>query len=170
MKNFAGKEDTAFTVQYDFVGPKRFSLRYRDNDGQEKEPIVIHRSSIGCIERTMAFLIEHYMGAFPVWLAPVQAVVIPISDRHAGYARTVEAELRAAGVRVQLDDSAERMNQRIREAQVNKIPYMIVVGDKEAESGTVSVRLRTGEQLAALSVAALQTRVLDIIRRKAGEL
>jgi threonyl-tRNA synthetase len=170
MRNFAGKEDTAFTVQYDFVGPKRFNLRYRDSDGQEKEPIVIHRSSIGCIERTMAFLIEHYVGAFPVWLSPVQAMVIPISDRHAEYARKVETELRAAGIRVQLDDSAERMNQRIREAQLNKIPYMLVVGDKEAESGTVSVRLRTGEQLAAQTVSAIRDRILEIVRRKALEL
>ena len=170
MKNFAGKEDTAFTVQYDFVGPKRFNLRYRDKDGQEKEPIVIHRSSIGCIERTMAFLIEHYVGAFPVWLSPVQAVIIPISDRHAEYARKIEAELKAAGIRVQLDDSAERMNQRIREAQLNKIPYMVVVGDKEAESGTVSVRLRTGEQLAAQSVTELKGRIQEIVSRKAIEL
>ena len=98
MKNFAGKEDTAFTVQYDFVGPKRFELKYIDSDGKEKEPIVIHRSSIGAIERTMAFLIEHYAGAFPVWLSPVQAVVIPVSDLHLEYAAKVEAELKAIDV------------------------------------------------------------------------
>ena len=100
MKNFAGKEDTVFTVQYDFVGPKRFKLAYKDKDGQDKEPIVIHRSSIGAIERTMAFLIEHYAGAFPTWLSPVQVALIPIADTHVEYARKLEAELKLADVRV----------------------------------------------------------------------
>ena len=100
MKNVAGKEDTAFTVQYDFVRPKRFKLTYIDRDGKEKEPIVIHRSSIGAIERTMAFLIEHYAGAFPIWLSPVQVAIIPVSDLHLEYARKVEAELKAADIRV----------------------------------------------------------------------
>ena len=170
MKNFAGREDTVFTVQYDFVGPKRFNLRYRDKDGQEKEPIVIHRSSIGAIERTMAFLIEHYAGAFPVWLSPVQAVVIPISDRHVDYARKVEGELKAASIRTELDDASERMNQKIRQAQLQKIPYMLVVGDKESETGTVNVRLRTGEQLSSVTVADFKSRILDVVRRKALDL
>jgi threonyl-tRNA synthetase len=170
MKNFAGKEDTAFTVQYDFVGAKRFHLVYRDKDGQEKEPIIIHRSSIGAIERTMAFLIEHYAGAFPVWLSPVQAVVIPIAERHNDYAQKVAAELKAANVRIQVDDTADRMNQRIRQAQLEKIPYMLVVGDKEMESGQVAPRLRTGEQLPTLSVAEFKSRILDIIQRRALEL
>ena len=122
MKNVSGKEDTAFTVQYDFVGPKRFELTYIDSDGKEKEPIVIHRSSIGAIERTMAFLIEHYAGAFPVWLSPVQAMIIPVSDLHLEYANKVEAELKAIDVRVQVDNRNERMNQKIREAQLQKIP------------------------------------------------
>jgi threonyl-tRNA synthetase len=146
MKNFAGKEDTAFTVQYDFVGPKRFKLVYKDKDGQEKEPIVIHRSSIGAIERTMAFLIEHYAGAFPVWLSPVQVAVIPISDTHLEYARRLEMELKAVNVRVQVDDSSERMNMKIRQAQLEKIPFMLVVGDKEIAAESVSIRLRTGDQ------------------------
>jgi threonyl-tRNA synthetase len=147
MKNFAGKEDTAFTVQYDFVMPKRFQLTYKDKDGQEKEPIVIHRSSIGAIERTMAFLIEHYAGAFPVWLSPVQVAVIPISDRHIDYSRKLEADLKGAGIRVQVDDSSERMNMKIRQAQLEKIPYMLVIGDKEVDSDVVSVRVRTGQQV-----------------------
>jgi threonyl-tRNA synthetase len=147
MKNFAGKEDTAFTVQYDFVMPKRFQLTYKDKDGQEKEPIVIHRSSIGAIERTMAFLIEHYAGAFPVWLSPVQVVIIPISDRHTEYSRKLEADLKGVDIRVQVDDSSERMNLKIRQAQMEKIPYMLVIGDKEAGSDLVSVRLRTGQQV-----------------------
>ncbi len=170
MKNFAGKEDTVFTVQYDFVGPKRFHLAYRDKDGQEREPIVIHRSSIGAVERTMAFLIEHYAGAFPVWLSPVQVVVIPISDRHIGYARRVEAQLKAANIRVETDDASERMNQKIRQAQLQKVPYMLVVGDREAEAGTVNVRLRTGEQLSSVPMADFETRILDMIHRKALEL
>ena len=170
MKNFAGKEDTVFTVQYDFVGPKRFHLAYRDRDGQEREPIVIHRSSIGAIERTMAFLIEHYAGAFPVWLSPVQVVVIPISDRHVEYARKVEAQLKAANIRVETDDASERMNQKIRQAQLQKVPYMLVVGDREAEAGTVNVRLRTGEQMSSVPMADFETRILDVIHRKALEL
>jgi threonyl-tRNA synthetase len=170
MKNFAGKEDTAFTVQYDFVGAKRFNLRYRDSDGQEKEPIIIHRSSIGAIERTMAFLIEHYAGAFPVWLSPVQAVVIPIAERHNEYALKIVAELRSVNVRVEVNDTSERMNQRIRQAQLEKIPYMLVVGDKEMELGQVAPRLRTGEQLTPQTISEFKTKILDIIQRKAREL
>ena len=147
MKNFAGKEDTAFTVQYDFVGPKRFKLTYIDTDGKEKEPIVIHRSSIGAIERTMAFLIEHYAGAFPTWLAPVQVKIIPVSDRHNEPAKKAEAAFKARGIRAETDDRSERMNLKIRQAQMEKVPYMVVIGDKEAADNTVAVRKRSGEQL-----------------------
>jgi threonyl-tRNA synthetase len=146
MKNVAGKEDTAFTVQYDFVMPKRFKLTYIDKDGKEKEPIVIHRSSIGAIERTMAFLIEHYAGAFPTWLAPVQVKIIPVADRHLEYARKLEAGLRGRGVRVEIDERSERVNLKIRQAQLEKVPYMLVVGDKEVAESTVAVRRRSGEQ------------------------
>jgi len=151
MKNFAGKEDTAFTVQYDFVMPKRFKLTYIDKDQKEKEPIVIHRSSVGAIERTMAFLIEHYGGAFPVWLAPVQVMIIPVADRHLDHAGKLEADLRNEGVRVKVDTRSERMNLKIRQAQLDKVPYMLVVGDKEVATSTVSVRLRSGEQLSSQS-------------------
>jgi threonyl-tRNA synthetase len=154
MKNVAGKEDTAFTVQYDFVGPKRFKLTYIDTDGKEKEPIVIHRSSIGAIERTMAFLIEHYAGAFPTWLAPVQVKIIPVSDRHNEHAKKSMAELRNHGIRVEVDDRSERMNLKIRQAQLEKVPYMVVLGDKEVDSNTVAVRRRSGEQLPAQSLAS----------------
>ncbi len=170
MKNVAGKEDTAFTVQYDFVMPKRFKLSYIDKDGKEKEPIVIHRSSIGAIERTMAFLIEHYAGAFPVWLSPVQAVIIPVSDLHLEYARKLEAELKTADIRIQVDDRNERMNQKIRDAQLEKIPYMLVVGNKEAENGTVSVRLRTGEQLPSLSLDEFKSKIKQVIVERVNEL
>jgi threonyl-tRNA synthetase len=166
MKNFSGKEDTAFTVQYDFVMPKRFKLTYIDNDGKEKEPIVIHRSSIGAIERTMAFLIEHYMGAFPVWLSPLQAVIIPVSDQYLEYARKLESELKTCGVRVQVDDRAERMNQKIRLAQLEKVPCMIIVGEKEASGFTVSVRLRTGKQLPPEPFEQFKQRLLSTITNK----
>jgi threonyl-tRNA synthetase len=153
MKNVAGKEDTAFTVQYDFVGPKRFKLTYIDADGKEKEPIVIHRSSIGAIERTMAFLIEHYAGAFPTWLAPVQVKIIPVADRHIEQAKKVVVELKNCGIRVEVDERSERMNLKIRQAQLEKVPYMIVIGDKEVAENTVSVRRRSGEQLPAQSLS-----------------
>jgi threonyl-tRNA synthetase len=170
MKNVAGKEDTAFTVQYDFVGPKRFELTYIDSDGKEKEPIVIHRSSIGAIERTMAFLIEHYAGAFPVWLSPVQAMVVPVSDLHLEYARKVEAELKEIDVRVQVDNRNERMNQKIREAQLQKIPYMLVVGDKEAADNAVAVRLRSGEQLPRMSLDDFKKKIKQMITDRVNEL
>ena len=170
MKNVSGKEDTAFTVQYDFVGPKRFELRYIDSDGKEKEPIVIHRSSIGAIERTMAFLIEHYAGAFPVWMSPVQVMVVPISDKNLEYAAKVEAELKAIDVRVQVDNRNERMNQKIREAQLQKIPYMLVVGDKEAAENKVAVRLRSGEQLPVMSLDDFKTKIKQMINERVNEL
>ncbi len=166
MRNFAGKEDTAFTVQYDFVMPKRFNLTYIDKDGKEKEPIVIHRSSIGAIERTMAFLIEHYMGAFPIWLSPVQAVIIPVADQHMEYARKLESELKASGIRAQVDDRAERMNQKIRLAQLDKVPCMLIVGEKEASESTVAVRLRTGKQLPPEPFVQFKKRLLSTIEDK----
>ncbi len=153
MKNFAGKEDTAFTVQYDFVAPKRFSLTYIDNDGKEKEPIVIHRSSIGAIERIMAFLIEHYAGAFPLWLSPVQVVLIPVSDRHNEYAQKVASEMKKWGIRVEINERSERMNLKIRQAQLDKINYMVILGNKEVADNTVSVRKRSGEQLPPQPIA-----------------
>jgi threonyl-tRNA synthetase len=169
MKNVAGKEDTAFTVQYDFVMPKRFKLSYIDKDGKEKEPIVIHRSSIGAIERTMAFLIEHYAGAFPIWLSPVQVAIIPVSDLHLEYARKVEKQLKAVDARVMLDDSNERMNQKIRQAQLEKIPCMIILGDKEAADSTVSLRLRTGKQLAAQPVGQFIEKLHKAIEDKSAD-
>jgi threonyl-tRNA synthetase len=170
MKNFAGKEETVFTVQYDFVAPKRFQLAYIDKDGKEKEPIVIHRSSIGAIERTMAFLIERYAGAFPVWLSPVQVMIIPISDLHLEYARKIENDLKESDIRVQVDDRNERMNQKIREAQLEKIPYMLVVGDKEAQNGTVSVRLRTGEQMPAVPLDEFKSKIKIMVANRVNEL
>jgi threonyl-tRNA synthetase len=166
MKNVSGKEETAFTVQYDFVMPKRFKLTYIDSDGKEKEPIVIHRSSIGAIERTMAFLIEYYAGAFPIWLSPVQAMIIPVADQHLEYARKLETEMKLAEIRAKVDDSPERMNQKIRRAQLEKIPCMIIVGEKEVAENTVSVRLRTGQQLPAEPFAQFKEKLLRAIANK----
>lgn len=140
MKDFSGKENTAFTIQYDFVMPKRFNLTYIDKDGQQKEPIVIHRSSIGAIERTMAFLLEHYAGALPFWLSPVQVAIIPIADRHLEYAEKVKKELK--DFRVEISHDQETLGKRIREAELQKIPYILVVGDKEIETSSVGVRQR----------------------------
>jgi len=140
MKNFAGKEDTAFTIQYDFVMPKRFNLTYIDKDGQKKTPIVIHRSSIGAIERTMAFLLEHYAGALPFWLSPVQIHIIPIADRHVEYANKIKSELK--DFRVKINDAQETLGKKIREAEMQKIPYILVIGDKEISSTAVGVRER----------------------------
>jgi threonyl-tRNA synthetase len=167
MKNVAGKEETAFTVQYDFVGPKRFNLTFIDVDGKEKEPIVIHRSSIGAIERTMAFLIEHYAGAFPTWLAPVQVKIIPVADRHNDHAKNVMVELKNHGIRAEIDDRSERMNLKIRQAQLEKVPYMVVIGDKEIEGNTLAVRRRSGEQLPAQSLASfIETLTKEITDKK----
>lgn len=135
------------TIQVDFNLPERFDVTYVAEDGQPHQVAMIHRTVLGSMERFMACLIEHYAGAFPVWLAPVQAVIIPIADRHLDYARQVETELKAEGLRVQIDARSERMNSKIREAQLQKVPYMLVVGDREVESSTVSIRLRNGEDI-----------------------
>ncbi len=142
MKNVAGKEDTAFTVQYDFVMPKRFNLVYADKDGLKKETVVIHRSSIGAIERVMAFLIEKYAGAFPIWLSPVQVEVIPVSDKFKAYGQKIDSLLKENGIRSQMRDSDETLGKRIREAQQQKINYMLIVGEKEMKVGSVAVRHR----------------------------
>ena len=134
------------TVQFDFNLPRRFGLEYVGPDGRLHTPVMVHRALLGSIERLFGVLIEHYAGAFPVWLAPVQATVLPISEKHLDYARQVTEELRAAGLRVHLDDRNEKLNARIRDAQLQKIPFMLVVGDREAQSKTVSMRRRdTGD-------------------------
>lgn len=153
MKNTNGKEDTAFTVQYDFVMPKRFELTYINDKGEEEQPVVIHRSSIGAIERVMAFLIEHYAGAFPAWLSPVQAVVMAVSDKFDDYAKEVYKELRAQGIRVEFDESNNTLGNKIREATLQKVPYMCIIGGQEEEefkaSGkrVITIRTRDGKDL-----------------------
>ncbi len=159
MKNFSGKEDTAFTVQYDFVMPKRFNLVYIDKDNQKKEAIVIHRSSIGAIERTMAFLIEKYAGAFPVWLSPVQVQIVPVGEKFNDYAGQVLLKLKNEGVRAELDESNETLGKKIRNAELQKIPYIAVVGEKEQKSETVAVRERGKGDLGAIEIKALVDKI-----------
>ena len=146
MKNVRGKDDTAFTVQYDFVMPKRFKLNYIDKDGKEKEAIVVHRSSIGAIERTIAFLIEHLAGVFPVWLAPTQTIIIPVSEKFEDYGQKVLAKLKENNIRAEIDNSNETLGKRIRVAEMKKIPYILVVGEKEMTADTVAVRSRKGNE------------------------
>lgn len=147
LKDALGRLWQGPTIQVDFQMPERFDVSYVAEDGQEHRTVMIHRTVLGSMERFFACLIENYAGAFPLWLAPVQAVIIPIADRHAEYAGKLAKEMRDKDFRVQLDDRSERMNLKIRDAQLNKVPYMLVVGDKEIEKGKVSVRLRTGEDL-----------------------
>lgn len=147
------------TIQVDFNLPQRFDVCYIGEDGSEHTAVMIHRTVLGSMERFLACLIEHYGGVFPVWLSPVQAVVIPIADRHIGYARTIESDFRRDGIRVRVDDRSERMNLKIREAQLEKVPYMLVVGDKEMASSSVSLRLRSGDDLGMECLAEVTSRI-----------
>ena len=153
FRDAIGREWQLSTIQFDFNMSERFDLTYMGEDGQPHRPYMIHRALLGAMERFFGVLIEHYGGAFPVWLAPVQAALIPIADRHVEYARQVAARLKAAGLRAEVDDSSDRMGNKIRKAQEQKVPYMLVVGDKEIEAGTVAVRLRTNENLGPKPVA-----------------
>ena len=157
------------TVQFDFNLPERFGLTYIGEDGQEHQPYMIHRALLGSVERFMGVLIEHYAGAFPTWLAPVQAMVIPIADRHQEYAEQVRSRLAEAGVRSEADMRNERMNAKIRDAQLQKVPYMLVVGDREAEAGAVAVRLRSGENLGAMALEDVQGRILTEAESRANK-
>ncbi len=154
------------TVQFDFNMGRRFGITYIGEDGQEHNPYMVHRALLGSMERFFAVLIEHYGGAFPLWLAPVQARLIPIADRHMAYAEEVASRLRAAGLRAEVDRRKERMNAKIRDAQLEKVPYMLVVGDREQEAEAVAVRRRDGEDLGALPVGEVQTRLLEEVQRR----
>lgn len=147
MKNVLGKEDTAFTVQYDFCMPTRFELKYVDEEGKEQQPIVIHRSSIGAIERVFGFLIEFYAGAFPVWLSPVQVKIISVGSSHWEYCSQLSKELIEEGIRVEVDNSNETVGNKIRKASNMKVPYILVVGDREMQGGKLHVRLRGVEEI-----------------------
>ncbi len=147
-----GREWQLSTIQFDFNLPERFQMEYIGEDGQPHQPFMVHRALLGSMERFFGVLIEHYGGAFPVWLSPVQAVLIPITDRHIEYAEAVQARLEAVDLRVEIDQSRERMQNKIRRAQLQKIPYMLILGNKEQEADAVAVRLRSGEDLGALPV------------------
>lgn len=166
IKDAIGREWQLSTIQFDFNLPERFDLEYIGEDGQPHRPYMVHRALLGSLERFFGVLIEHYAGAFPVWLSPIQAAIIPIADRHLEYARHVADDLRKAGLRVMVDDRAERMNAKIRDAQNQKIPYMLVIGDKEVESGQVALRLRSGENPGPMPVSAFLERARDEIQRK----
>jgi len=166
IEDAIGREWQMTTIQFDFNLPERFDLVYIGADGQEHRPYMIHRALLGSWERFFGLLIEHYAGAFPVWLAPVQVKLIPVADRHLDYARKLESELKSRRVRAEVDDRSERMNLKIRQAQLEKIPYMVIVGDKEVADNTVSVRCRSGEQMPTQPFASfLETISADIANK-----
>jgi len=161
IKDALGRDWQCTTVQFDFNLPERFDLVYQDSEGGRSRPYMVHRAILGSLERFLGVLIEHYAGAFPLWLAPVQAVVIPIADRHLDYAESVRQQLQDQGFRVEVDSRGERMNQKIRQAQLQKVPYMLVVGDTEIEQGAAAVRLREGTNLGPLPLAEVVQRMKD---------
>jgi threonyl-tRNA synthetase len=158
-RDVLGREWQLSTIQVDFIQPARLELTYIGEDGLEHTPVVLHRAVTGTTERFLGVIIEHFAGAFPVWLSPVQAMLIPIADRHLDYANEVAARLRAAGMRVEVDARSDRMNAKIRDAQTQKIPYMLVIGDKEIEADAIALRLRNGENPGAIPVAEFLRRV-----------
>ncbi len=163
IKNVFGKEDTLITIQIDQMIAEKFDMVYTDSDGVKKNPIIIHRTSIGCYERTLALLIEKYAGAFPLWLAPVQVKLLPIADRHHDYAYEIKAKLEKAGIRCEVDARNEKIGYKIREAQLEKAPYMLLMGDKDIEASVVSVRKRGEGDIGAMSVDAfLESALADI--------
>ena len=164
-----GRKWQLSTVQFDFTLPRRFGLEYIAEDGKAHQPLMVHRALFGSVERFFGILIEHYAGAFPVWLAPVQAVVMPITDRQLEYAREVHAKLIEAGVRATLDDRAEKVNLKIRESQLQKVPYMLVLGDREAQSGQVAVRNRRHGDLGAKPLPEFIASILKLIHERSGD-
>jgi len=166
VKDALGRPWQCTTIQFDFNLPERFDMTYIGEDGQEHRPYMVHRALLGSLERFIGCLIEHYGGAFPVWLAPVQVKVIPISDRHLDYARQVQAALREEGIRAEVDESGDRMQAKIRNAQLQKVPYMLVIGNREVETRTVSVRLRTEKDLGPKSLPDFMVMVKALVEAK----
>lgn len=160
IKNVYGKEDTLITIQIDQMLAKQFGMVYTDKDGKQKTPCIIHRTSIGCYERTLALLIEKYAGAFPLWLAPVQVKLLPIADRHLDYLYEVKKQLEDKGFRCEVDDRSEKIGYKIREAQLEKVPYMVVVGDKDIENNTISIRKRKEGDLGAMTVEQFLAKIV----------
>jgi len=165
-RDVLGRQWQLSTIQVDMIQPARLDLEYIAEDGARHTPVALHRAVTGSTERFMGVIIEHFAGAFPVWLAPVQAVVIPIADRHADYARRVARDLTEHGLRVHVDDRRERMQARIRDAQLQKVPYMLIVGNNEAAGNSASVRLRTNEDLGALPINEVRQRMLEQVETK----
>ena len=167
IKNVFGKEDTLITIQIDQLLAEKFGMEYTDRDGQKKNPYIIHRTSIGCYERTLALILEKYAGALPLWLAPEQVRLLTIADRHLDYAYEVKAKLEAAGIRVTIDARNEKIGYKIREARLEKLPYMCIVGDNECDTGSLSVRER-GENgdLGSMPVDEFVNRLIDEVANK----
>ncbi|MCK5586609.1 threonine--tRNA ligase [Candidatus Bipolaricaulota bacterium] len=170
VKDLLGRSWQCSTIQFDFNLPERFDMTYIAEDGKEHRPVMVHRALLGSLERFIGCLIEHYGGAFPVWLAPIQVNIIPIADRHIDYARTVAERMKAAGIRVTVNETSERMNAKIRNAQLQKVPYMLVVGDREQEAGAVAVRLRTEKDLGAMPIDEVIQRISAQVEEKSQEL
>lgn len=164
--NVFGKEDTISTIQFDFNLPRRFELSYVDEEGKEKSPYVIHRALIGSFERFFAFLIEHYGGAFPVWLSPVQAIVLPITERNVAFANSIRVQLENEGIRADSDTRSETLKAKIRDAQVRKIPYMLIVGDREESGQMTAVRLRSGKDLGSIKIKDALAQIKKTISSK----
>lgn len=167
IKNVFGKEDTLITIQIDQMLAEKFGMEYVDRDGTKKNPYIIHRTSIGCYERTLALLIEKYAGAFPMWLAPVQVKLLPIADRHLDYLYDVKKKLEANGIRCEIDDRSEKIGFKIRAAQLEKVPYMLIAGDKDIENGTVSVRSRKNGEQGAVTLDSFLADITEEIKTKA---
>ena len=165
-KNVFGKEDTIVTIQIDQLLAEQFGMEYTDRDGKKVRPYIIHRTSLGCYERTLAYLLEKYAGALPTWMAPVQVRVLPIGDEHFDYAYAVKAKLEAAGIRTEVDDHNETIGKKIRNAQLEKLPYMLIIGDKETAEGTVSVRSRKDGDTGAVPVDAFLADILKEVAEK----
>jgi threonyl-tRNA synthetase len=159
IRDAIGRSWQCTTVQFDFNLPERFGLTYIGEDGGSHQPFMVHRAIFGSLERFMGILIEHYGGAFPTWLAPTQVQIIPIADRHIEYATSLHNELSESGIRSGIDARSERMNAKVRDAQIAKVPYMFIVGDREVEAETVGVRLRSGEDLGPLSLKEMKKRI-----------
>ncbi len=167
IKNVHGKEDTLITIQIDQMLAEKFGMEYVDKDGKKKNPYIIHRTSIGCYERTLALLIEKYAGAFPLWLAPVQVKLLPIADRHLPYINEIKKKLEDAGIiRLEVDDRSEKIGYKIREAQLEKVPYMILAGDKDIENGVVAVRSRKDGDIGTMTIDELIEKLTEEIREK----
>lgn len=166
IKNVYGKEDTLITIQIDQMLAKQFNMEYVDKDGTKKNPYIIHRTSIGCYERTLALMIEKYAGAFPTWIAPVQIKMLPIADRHLDYVYDVKKKFEAAGLRVEVDDRSEKIGFKIRSAQLEKVPYMIIAGDKDIENGTISVRSRKDGEQGAMTVDEFIAKITEEVENK----